>query len=70
MSNTWGKCKVTGKRRFRDHREAVKALRGAVTKRHFAEIDGVPTHRRERRTYECSACSGWHLTSWERYEAA
>lgn len=59
------RCRATGKRRFRDHREASRALHKAAAQRHFAELDGVECCRRELRTYDCTACKGWHLTSWE-----
>jgi len=63
-SNRRDRCRSTGKRRFRDHREALKALQGALTARHFASNNGVPTRRREVRAYQCLACKAWHLTSW------
>jgi hypothetical protein len=57
-------CSVSGKRRFRDHREAMKALHRADWTRKTAAEDGVPCRRRERRSYQCEQCKGWHLTSW------
>lgn len=57
------RCVASGKRRFRDHREAVVALQRAASQRRLAELEGVDTHRREVRTYECVVCRGWHLTS-------
>lgn len=45
----------TGKRRYRDHEEAVRGLRNVRSK-----------DKRERtpvRTYECPKCRGFHLTS-------
>ena len=56
-------CAVTGKVRFPDGRAAVEALHRAATHRHFAEMDHVPTRRRECRHYLCDHCHGWHLTS-------
>jgi len=56
-------CRVTGKRRFRDHRHAVEALHAASNARTRAEEIGLTTRRQERRTYFCGACGGWHLTS-------
>lgn len=51
-------CPRTGKVRFFDHKDAIKALH---------VIMGKPDHesdkRRERRSYECPFCKGWHLTS-------
>jgi hypothetical protein len=57
-------CRLSGKRRFRDHLEAMKAIRRADCTRKAAAEDGVPCRRRERRCYECEQCKGWHLTSW------
>jgi hypothetical protein len=56
-------CESTGKVRYPDGRAAVRALHQAATARHFAELDGVVTRRREARHYHCSHCQGWHLTS-------
>jgi hypothetical protein len=60
-----GRCAVSGKVRFRDKREALEAVHAACTIRRFAEADGSTTTRQERRTYRCSGCNGWHLTSQE-----
>ena len=54
-----GFCRVTGKKRFRDHRSAVRALHLIAAVRD----DGSETHH-ERRSYFCYACKGHHLTSW------
>lgn len=56
-------CQHTGKRRFRDHQEAVVALHKAVAARARADAHDVVTARRERRAYFCASCNGWHLTS-------
>lgn len=58
------KC-ASGKRRFRDHREAVRALSGAMRFRIDDLQRGEATSRLERRTYFCARCQGWHLTSQE-----
>jgi hypothetical protein len=55
-----GTCPITRKVRFRDHAEAVAALHAAEVARVFS--DGH-TNRHECRSYACSACQGWHLTS-------
>lgn len=52
------RCEATGKRRYRDHREVVKALQGAKRSRE----EGNP-HARAIRGYSCGVCKGWHLTS-------
>jgi tRNA G26 N,N-dimethylase Trm1 len=57
------RCSVSAKRRFRDHREAVAALQQASNVRGRAREDGIETRRQEVRSYECTACKGWHLTS-------
>ncbi len=46
-----------GKRRFRDHDEAMQALRHIT--RH-SDRNRLPV-----RAYECGKCQGWHLTSWK-----
>ena len=53
----------SGKRRFRDKREAVHALHFCQAARSFARADGVTTNRLESRTYKCPQCKGHHLTS-------
>ena len=59
------RCRLGQKRRFRDHKEAVRALHKAASSRQQASDTGVDCRRREVRTYECAACGGWHLTSQE-----
>ncbi|GAB3622644.1 hypothetical protein GCM10027418_07260 [Mariniluteicoccus endophyticus] len=63
-------CAATGKRRFRDHREAVAALWAAANSRQTALEFGLHTNRRERRAYACETCRGWHLTSMVERSAA
>lgn len=58
-----GHCRRGGKRRFRDQREATRALQAAEAARQIAEAEGRPCPRRERRAYFCDGCRGWHLTS-------
>ena len=50
-------CPRTGKRRFHDHAEAIKALKLTKSK---TERATVPL-----RVYECPLCKGWHFTSQE-----
>jgi len=57
------RCAATTKLRFRDHREAITALQHASNVRGRAWENGVETRRQEVRSYECTACKGWHLTS-------
>lgn len=47
-----------GKARYRDHQEAVTALRNVRAK---SERGRVPV-----RVYECGKCGGWHMTGQER----
>jgi len=60
-----GFCRGTGKKRWRDHGEAVRALHQAANARR--DVDrrggGASTDHREVRTYRCGSCGGWHLTS-------
>ena len=53
----------SGKRRFKDHRQAVDVLHKAATARAFARASGSDTRRAEVRTYRCALCKGFHLTS-------
>ena len=45
-----------GKRRFRDHQEAVHAL-------HLIANRDIAGTRYPIRSYDCPSCAGWHLTS-------
>lgn len=56
-------CRASGKVRYPDSKAAVAALYLAALGRQRAESAGLESHRQEKRHYECSACSGWHLTS-------
>lgn len=56
-------CRSSGKVRYPDSKAAVAALHLAALGRQRAEAAGLESRRQERRHYECSACSGWHLTS-------
>ena len=58
------RCLDTGKVRFRDKREATKALHAAVATRHLQPKAAAGCRRREIRSYSCVRCKGWHLTSW------
>lgn len=59
---TTRKC-PSGKLRYRDHRQAIKALH-SVQRSRDAQLRRVGvTRRAECRAYECFACKGWHLTS-------
>ena len=50
----YGKCRVTHKRRFRNELDAKMALAMAS----WADTGEI-------RIYQCTFCSGWHLTSQE-----
>lgn len=54
---------ISGKVRFRDHRDAVNALHQIANARSVARDLQLTSNRRECRTYRCTACKGWHLTS-------
>jgi len=49
---------VSGKRRLRDHQEAIELLH-----RCLSAAAGGNAQRRECRAYFCETCTGWHLTS-------
>ena len=56
-------CSRSLKRRFRDHKEAIRALHGArAIRNREIELTGG-SNRNELRTYSCPDCIGWHLTS-------
>jgi hypothetical protein len=57
------RCARTGKRRFRDHAEAIAALHAAGNARADSAGRGLQSRRREIRCYSCGWCRGWHLTS-------
>lgn len=59
------KCPASGKVRFRDQREAVRALQSCNNARLRAAEFGAESRRRECRTYYCDDCRGWHTTSQE-----
>jgi hypothetical protein len=52
------RCKAAGKKRYRDHREVVKALQGAKRSREEGNLRAMAV-----RGYPCTACRGWHVTS-------
>lgn len=64
------RCSSSGKLRFRDKQEALKAVHAARVSRQFAEVDGSTTTRQERRAYSCAGCHGWHITSQESWGGA
>ncbi len=59
------KCPASGKVRFRDQREAVRALQSCDNARQRAAELRAESRRRECRTYYCDDCRGWHTTSQE-----
>ena len=54
------KCSKT---RYRDHREAEKALHRIQVKKQWFELDGMNCRRMECRIYFHGECQGFHLTS-------
>lgn len=50
-----------GKTRFRDHRQAVRALHAIAN--NYLEMEPTAHRRYPVRSYECDVCAGWHLTS-------
>lgn len=55
----------SGKRRYRDAREATEALQRIGNRRNVANSDGIAHTWRQCRKYYCDSCNGYHLTSWE-----
>ena len=58
-------CPLTGKIRWRDHEEAIRALHATQNANATATFHGIESRRNECRVYDCPACGGWHLTSWQ-----
>jgi hypothetical protein len=61
-------CEATGKERLRDSRSAKVALRAAQRQRGRASRDGGRASWTVCRSYWCSECEGYHLTSLALYE--
>lgn len=59
----WPLCRTSGKHRYRLHADAIEALHQIQWQKDEARFWGVPTSRRECRTYKCPSCGGYHLTS-------
>ena len=57
-------CPISGKIRYRDDREADDALHQLLNQAARADELGGRHRIAVRRKYRCSACKGWHLTSW------
>ena len=60
-------CERTGKKRFRDPRKATHRLQSLQNLAHNLDARGEAHTIRVVRKYWCSACKGWHLTSWVEY---
>jgi hypothetical protein len=58
-------CAVSRKVRYRDHREATRALQRLTTQAMLADELGGAHTIAVKRQYRCTTCNGWHLTSWE-----
>lgn len=57
------RCPHSGKVRFRYRKDALSFVWYAKTRARTCADDQIPCQRRECRTYKCSACGGWHVTS-------
>jgi len=62
------KC-VSGKVRFRDHKESVEVLHKSVNTRMAELRDQGYSKRNETRSYPCGLCAGYHLTSKESWSS-
>ena len=60
----------SGKKRFRDPRQAVDALHRAANQRNGAAVNGLNCRRHEIRKYKCQLCSGIHLTSKAKWSSS
>lgn len=56
-------CPATGKVRYGERKDIKLVMRQADSDRSQARLDNVACSRREIRSYSCSDCRGWHLTS-------
>ena len=56
-------CPSTGKIRYGELKDIKLTMRQVAQDRSSARLNKVACTRREVRSYECSDCSGWHLTS-------
>ena len=65
----WPICDRTGKRRYRERKDAKAELERAWHLRAHAELDNRQSSLTVCRAYRCDLCDGWHLTSlptWDR----
>ena len=62
-------CHQSGKKRFRDPREATARLQSLLNQARLLDEQGKDHTIHVVRKYRCNACRGWHLTSWENYGA-
>ena len=56
-------CPTSGKVRYGELKDIKLAMRQTDRDRSRARVNKVACSRREIRSYECSDCRGWHLTS-------
>jgi len=56
-------CPASGKVRYGERKDIKLEMRQAASDRSQARLDNVACSRREVRSYSCSDCRGWHLTS-------
>jgi hypothetical protein len=57
-------CEASGKRRYRDPRQATRALQSLQNRAGALDEQGRAHTIHQKRKYRCDACRGWHLTSW------
>lgn len=62
-NHRWPECPATGKVRLGERKDVHLALKAARERRQLAALNGGNSSRNECRGYQCTACSGWHLTS-------
>jgi hypothetical protein len=56
-------CPTSGKVRYGERKDVKLEMRKVDVDRSRARVNKVACSRREIRSYECSDCGGWHLTS-------
>jgi len=59
----WPTCGHSGKRRYRERKDAKAEVERARHLRARAELDGRVSTLTVCRAYRCPSCRGWHVTS-------
>jgi hypothetical protein len=63
VGHRYPRCPESGKVRFRYRKDALSFVWYAKMRARQCEFEHLPCQRRENRTYKCTECGGWHVTS-------